>query len=129
MLDESINWRVVPPESVKRGQTPDVLVALLKEDPFARKKCQVLWTLNLSTGPLAIPLARVVLRPITIPLINEAVTHRLSTPRKERLAYEVNAHLRTIKRVVFLDKDHTNCRRENLREISAALYDEPSEEI
>lgn len=117
-FSEEISWRPIISPKLRASYTPDALVQLLKEDPFTLQRCRVVTTINVASRVETISLSRLVLRPQTIPWLNEAISHPHTNPRKERLIYDVTKELSTIGRVVVLNKNHTDCRRENLREIS-----------
>lgn len=117
-LSPDLKWRPVLPNRVqKQKHQPHVLVAMLREDAELLRDCFVITTLTTSTGPVAINLNRVVLRPEVLPWLNEIPTHFRINPRKEKLIYDVTQTVRSCGRVVHVNSDKSDCRAENLREI------------
>lgn len=117
-LEPSIRWRVVLPAAVlARRHPPNVLVAMLREDPSLLPRCKVIITIS-GTSTYNIDLSRIVLRPEVVPMLNELISHPRANPRKERLTYDLVHITRQVTRVVHVNKNRTDCRRENLREIS-----------
>jgi hypothetical protein len=125
-IDDKVYWKLEIPYAVrKRGYTPDVVVALLREDETLRARCHVFTTLS-GLQPFNARLAKVVLTPSIIPQLNEIQFHPRTNPRKEAFTYEITHALRQVDRVIFLDKNRTNCQLENLRLIEIDL---PPEEF
>lgn len=111
-------WRLqIPPSILKlSSRQPNVLIAILAEDPTALPRCAPI--IDIGQGVL-VHLSRVALRPEVVTILNELALHgRGSNPRKEQLLYEVTTIQRQIHRVVHLNKNKTDCRRDNLREVS-----------
>ena len=128
-LDPFWKWRCEIPHSLRiRRYTNDILVAMLREDEIVRNKCHPILTLTQSSVPITIRLSRVALRmPEMVELLNQICIHRQTNPRKERLIYDLVKIHRSVHRIVFLNNNRTDCRLENLRELSVELPsdDEP----
>lgn len=111
-------WRVEIPASIRaRRFTADVLVAMLREDASTLQRCHPILTLS-GLVPFAVRLSRVILRPTVIPLLNDLAKYPRTNPRKEMLTYEVTKLCRSVHRVINLNGNTIDCRRENLRELS-----------
>ena len=125
----TINWRLDLPPSLRRPgvYTPDVLLAMLREDDHVRRKCHPFWMTH-TFGSLIVRLNRLVLRPDLIPQFNTLIATPRGSLNKELLHHDLKRELQTVRRVHFHNRDCTDCRRENLTEllVQPASFDEPS---
>lgn len=113
-VTELVTFRVRVSKKVRRlsQNRPDVIAALLREDPVAFKSTRP-YTLLFQTQVL---LSHIVLRPeiqrliIDRELTPQTHSHNWCLAELERIRHDIG-------RVVFVNQDHTDCRLENLREV------------
>ncbi len=105
----SRQWNVEIPRAIREhSKRPDIILGMLQEDPTLLPRCHpYCWV-----GRFPLRLSRAILRPEICDLLPLLQRGDRETPQRIReLTKEVHI-------VVFVDNDRTNCRSENLREIS-----------
>lgn len=117
-LSSTYLWSLDLPESV-RGQhrgRPDILLALLREDPTSLAKCAPFTQIRVDgLCVLTLRLSHLAMRPQLVSVLN--TLHISSIP--QALA-TLRGELSSIRRVIHLDLNRCNCQSSNLREISYA---------
>lgn len=92
---------------------PDVVAALLKEDPFTRHKVRP-FVIFLGKQ---IYLVHIALRPEILRIISAWKLGLGEFPTKEKMLWELGRICRGIGRVAYVNTNHTDCRTFNLREV------------
>lgn len=129
-LPESVVWRPKIPGSIRsRGYTPDVLVAMLREDPIALSKCNPIYTINSYGTTYDLLLSRVGLRPALADLLTDLTNYPSASPRRSSIIIQIVSLAKSVGRVVHVNGNRCDCRSSNLREIVEAMpTDDPSNE-
>lgn len=119
-----VQWKLMLPATFRRASdhTPDVILAMLREDESLLHNCHPYITLY-GFRQYHARLFRFVLRPQVIPLLKDAMTKKHQ--RKEILINEITRTLMTCQRTVHLNQNKTDCRLANLRELSLSQDDMP----
>jgi hypothetical protein len=115
-----LTWTLALPTS-RRGDfrdRPDLVLALLREDPKLLASCHPYTTLRLGRRTMNLRLSRLSLRQQCIPLILSTIFHQ-----KDNFD-ELSAITASIVRVVHVDGNRCNCKLSNLREITLATCDD-----
>lgn len=114
-LPPQLKWTLSLPPSLQRDYRgrPDVLLAMLREDPSTLQRCTPTATLFVAKHTLIVRLARLALRPQCVELVQRVVHSR------ENLLHDISTLTSQIHRVVHLDANKCNCQAANLREIAA----------
>ena len=109
LLLNGLIWRIEIPRTVRRlaHGRPDVTLSLLRESPEYLQRCRV--HTNFTVGCI-IRLTHVVLRPDLVGYLVKGDTDVMTLARIRELSSSV-------KRVVSLNGNRLDCRRENLREV------------
>ena len=103
-----LNFSVALPRSLYRisqGQ-PDVILALLQEDETLLPRCYPFTSYH----GTQLRLVHLAIRPQLVPL--------LFVPSTDDVLSTINRIRSNIARLTFANGDHTDCRRENIRELS-----------
>src|SRR5690606_1686411 len=91
---------------------PDIMLALLAEDPSVLKRCHPYSVLRLGGRQLTLRLNRLALRPQAVHLVLRTLFYR------EDHLDELSALTAPILRVIHINTNRCDCRSENLREVS-----------
>ncbi len=113
LFSERIN--VFFPKSLRQRHTgrPDILLALIREDPGMLLRCHP----YLQLQPFALRVSHIALRPAEIlPLLHEYRAAR--SPRKDEIATRIRYITSHLPRIVFCNGSRVDCRSDNLRELS-----------
>lgn len=122
-LPTELRWCLHIPQTVRRSldRRPDLLAAALREDDTLRSRCIPQTQLQLCGRVFQLRLSRVALRPEIVHVLLRHF-HNI-TPPQETLSHLT--HLTSnVRRIIFLNSSRTDCRVDNLREVTDPSDDE-----
>lgn len=113
------------PKRTRRALTrPDLRLAALQSDDGLLSQCHPFYQLGDRTR-LVLRLSHIAVRPEVVPLVLRFT--KAEGQEQEEIKQRILEITYTVDRVVFLNRDRTDCRRINLREITRLSGSSPDE--